>query len=135
RGNRSHHVDQFVVEVGEDPVAFSRKVEAAAADVDLNVPLPRLPELGARYAVNKDQLFAIPSANVSYLFMNTERRLFRNNIKLRQAVSFALDRPALGFGVPWATSVTDDYLPPGLPGYVDAHLYPLRHPHLHKAPA
>src|SRR5262245_21396065 len=56
RGSRSHHVDQFVVEVGEDPVAFSRKVEAVAADVDLNVPLPRLPELGARYAVNKDQL-------------------------------------------------------------------------------
>src|SRR5262249_45120672 len=89
RGSRSHHVDQFVVEVGEDSVAFSRKVEAGTADVDLSVPLDRLPELGARYAVNKDQLFAIPSANVSYLFMNTERPLFRHNVPLRQSVNFA----------------------------------------------
>src|SRR5262249_47168771 len=135
RGNRPHHVDQFVVEVGEDPVAFSRRVEAGAADADLNVPLDRLPELGAKYTVNKDQLFAIPSANVSYLFMNTERPLFRNNVKLRQAVSFALNRRAqlAGLRVQWAGSLTDDYLPPGLPGYVDAHLYPLTHPNLEKA--
>jgi ABC-type transport system substrate-binding protein len=67
--------------------------------------------------------------------MNTERPLFRNNVKLRQAVNYALDRRAMlsAFGVLWAGSVTDDYLPPGLPGYVDAHLYPLKHPDVKKA--
>src|SRR5262249_13627586 len=75
--------------------------------------------------------------NLFYLFMNTEGPLFRNNVELRQAVNFALDRTDMlsGLGPPWSGSVTDDYLPPGLPGYVDAHLYALRHPNLEKARA
>jgi ABC-type transport system substrate-binding protein len=137
RDRRPHHVDQFVVQVGEDSVAFSRKVEAGNADVDLNVPLSRLDELGSKYTVNKNQLFAIPSANVSYLFMNTERPLFRRNVRLRKAVSLAIDRRRMlaALGPPWAGSLTDDYLPSGMPGYVDAHLYPLEHPDLKRAVA
>jgi ABC-type transport system substrate-binding protein len=136
-GRRAHHLDGFVVQVGDDPIVWSRNVEAGTGDVDFNVPLPRLAELGAKYPVNKTQLFAVPSANVFYLYMNTERRLFRNNPRLRKAVNFAIDRPEMlaGLGPPWAGSVTDDYLPRGLPGYRDAHLYPLTHPDLKKARA
>jgi hypothetical protein len=57
----------MVVEVG-DAVAFSRAIEAGDADVDLNVPVQRLVELGAKYPVNKDRLFAVPSPNVFYLY-------------------------------------------------------------------
>jgi peptide/nickel transport system substrate-binding protein len=68
--------------------------------------------------------------------MNTEGPLFKNNVKLRQAVNFALDRRALlavfgpGFG-----SATDSYLPPGTPGYLRVDPYPLRRPDLKKARA
>jgi ABC-type transport system substrate-binding protein len=135
RGRRPHHVDQFVVQVSNDGIANSRKVDTGELDIDLNVPVPRMDELGQKYKVNTTQLFSVPSANMFYVWMNTERPLFRNNVKLRQAVNFALDRPQLlaGLGPPWAGSVTDDYLPPGLPGYVDAHLYPNKRPNLEKA--
>jgi ABC-type transport system substrate-binding protein len=137
RGTRAHHVDGFIVEVGNPPLVTSQKVEAGELDVDLNVPLPRLPELGKKYKVNGTRLFAVPSPNLFYLYMNTERPLFAHNAKLRRAVSFAIDRPAMvaGFGVSWAGSVSDDYLPPGVPGYVDAHLYPNKHPSVKNARA
>jgi ABC-type transport system substrate-binding protein len=137
RGPRARHVDQIVVQVGRDPITISRQVEAGALDVDFNVPVPRLPELGVKYRVNATRLFAVPSANMFYLYMNTARPLFKNNVKLRQAVNFALDRPELvfGLGAYWAGSVNDEYLPPGLPGYVDAHLYPGERPNFRKARA
>jgi ABC-type transport system substrate-binding protein len=135
RGPRVHHVDQFVVQVATNSDTVSRQVEAGMLDVDLNVPVPRLDELGAKYVVNATRLFSVPSANMFYLFMNTERPLFRHNVKLRQAVNFALDRPKMlsGLGPSWSGTVTDDYLPPGVPGYVDAHLYPLKHPDFKRA--
>jgi ABC-type transport system substrate-binding protein len=137
RGPRAHHVDQFVVQVGSDSVTNSRKVDTGELDIDLNVPVPRMAELSAKYKVNTTRLFAVPSANLFYLYMNTERPLFKNNPKLRQAVNFALERPEMlfGLGAYWAGSVTDDYLPTGLPGYVDAHVYPLEHPNFTKARA
>jgi len=137
-GRRAHHVDRLVVQV-EDVNTMSRKVEAGAMDIDLGVPLNRLSELAKRYDVNRGRLFSVPSANMYYLYMNTERPLFRGNVKLRQAVNFALDRAKLVYsfteGAPYAASATDDYLPRGLPGYVDAALYPLKRPDLKKARA
>jgi ABC-type transport system substrate-binding protein len=66
--------------------------------------------------------------------MNTERPLFRNNPKLRQAINFALDRTAMlrAFG-PHFGSRTDNYLPPGLPGVLSVHPYPVKYPDLAKA--
>jgi peptide/nickel transport system substrate-binding protein len=125
------------VEVATDILTVSRRVEAGELDVDLAVPVPRLPELGKKYKVNGTRLFAVPSANAYYLRMNVEQPLFRRNLELRQAVNFALDRPAMlsGLGPPWVGTTTDDYLPVGVPGYVDAHLYPLKGPNLTKAKA
>jgi ABC-type transport system substrate-binding protein len=134
RGSRAHHLDQIVFQVGDDPVVATHKVEAGELDVDLNVPLPTLEELGAKYGVNKSQFFSIRSTALFEVYMNTERPLFRNNPRLRQAVNFALDRTAMlqAFGPHFGTR-TDSYLPSGLPGYVNEHPYPVRHPNLVKA--
>ncbi len=134
RGLRAHHLDKVAVEVGDETATTTQKVETGERDVDLTVPLSTLRELGAKYGVNKTQFFSVRSANVFYVFMNTERPLFKNNRKLRQAVNFALDRTAMlrVFG-PHFGSRTDSYLPPGLPGYLNVHPYPVRHPDLTKA--
>src|SRR5262249_48965912 len=84
RGSRLHHLDQIVFQVGDDIVAATHKVEAGELDVDLNVPLATLDELGAKYGVNQKQFFSVRSPAVFYVYMNTERPLFRNNPKLRQ---------------------------------------------------
>ena len=106
-------------------------------DVDINPPNPMLPELAAKYGVNKTQFWSIRSSDMFFLVMNTSRPLFKNNPELRQAVNFAVDRRALedAAGGGDRRSVTDDYLPPGTPGYVDGHLYPLERPDLRKAQA
>jgi ABC-type transport system substrate-binding protein len=134
RGTRPHHLDQIVVQIGEDQLVNTHKVEAGQVDVDIAVPLAELKRLGTTYGVNKTQFFSVRSANLFYVFMNTERPLFRDNPKLRQAVNFALDRTAMlrVFG-PHFGLRTDSYLPPGLPGYRPVHPYPVKYPDLAKA--
>jgi ABC-type transport system substrate-binding protein len=135
RGPRAHHLDRLVIEVGDDAATTTRKVEAGEQDVALGVPLALLPEIVAKYGVNKTQWFVIRSPMMFYLIMNTSRPLFRNNVKLRRAVSFAIDRTVLAAALgPTAFSATDDYLPYGLPGYRDGQVYPLR-PDVAKAQA
>jgi peptide/nickel transport system substrate-binding protein len=134
RGSRPHHLEQIIFQVGDDPVTNTHKVEVGQVDVDLIVPASVLGEVGARYPVNGTRFFSVRSPSVFYVFMNTEQPLFRNNPKLRQAVNFALDRTAMLRAVTrYFGSRTDSYLPPGLPGALDVHPYPVRYPDLAKA--
>jgi peptide/nickel transport system substrate-binding protein len=134
RGPRAHHVDRIVFQLGGDSTGNTDKVEAGQLDVDLVVPLSRLDAVGAKYPVNKGRFFSIPSTTVFYIYMNTEGPLFKHNPKLRQAVNFALDRSALLADLgPYFGSTTDGYLPPRLPGWIDVHPYPLKHPDLKRA--
>jgi ABC-type transport system substrate-binding protein len=135
-GKRAHHLDQIVFQVGDVGETLTHKVEAGQLDVDLGAPLSLLADLGARYGVNKKQFYSVTSPSMFYVVMNTDRPLFRKNPKLRRAVNFAIDRRALlNAAGPYFGSVTDDYLPPGLPGYIDARLYPLGRPDLRQARA
>src|SRR5262249_15585085 len=89
---------------------------------------------GAKYGVNQKQFFSVRSPAVFYVYMNTERPLFRNNPKLRQAVNFALDRTAMLRAIgPHFGTRTDSYLPSALPRYVNVHPYPVKYPDLTKA--
>jgi ABC-type oligopeptide transport system substrate-binding subunit len=63
----------------------------------------------------------------SYLFMNIQRPLFQDT-KLRQAVNFAIDRTTLARLGATASELaqrpTDQYLPPGMPGFRPVSVYP-----------
>ena len=92
--------------------------------------------LAKRYGVNKSQFFVEPGFYTSMFVLNTSRPLFRNNVKLRQAVNFAVDRRALAREVgPYVATATDQYLPPIMPGYRDERIYPLIGPDLRRARA
>src|SRR2546425_571098 len=95
RGTRPHHLDGMVVQVGDSSSTTTRKVETGEADIDLLVSIQGVAELGAKYGVNNKRYFSIPSPSVFYVVMNTSGSLFKNNVKLRQAVNFAIDRTAL----------------------------------------
>ena len=58
--------------------------------------------------------------------------LFRDNPELRRAVNYAVDRTAFTGNDP-GTHITDQFLPPSLPGFRDANIYPLGGPDLAKA--
>jgi ABC-type transport system substrate-binding protein len=71
--------------------------------------------------------------------MNTSRPLF-SQVRLRRAVNYAIDRPALAaqarssLGNPFnAGELTDDYIPPSSAGAGDFHLYPLNGPDVRRA--
>jgi ABC-type transport system substrate-binding protein len=72
---------------------------------------------------------------LDYFFLNTHRTLF-SDVRVRQAVNYAIDRRALAAvgsgGQAQPDTPTDHYLPPGMPGYRAAHVYPLT-PDLAKA--
>jgi ABC-type oligopeptide transport system substrate-binding subunit len=133
RGPRVRRLDRIVIEIGDDAETISRKVEANQVDLNLGVPISRRAELLAKYGVNKNRFWSFAAPVMFYVVMNTEQPLFRNNVKLRQAVNFAIDRRALFAPVGPVGTLTDDYLPAVTPGYIDAQVYPLKRPDLKKA--
>ena len=80
------------------------------------------------------RFFLTPAASVSYLGLNTTRPAFSNPL-VRQAVNYAIDRPAIaqasGYG---ATTPAEKYLPPQIAGSQDEQVvYPVDSIDLDKA--
>jgi len=128
-GPRRPRVDKILYRFGAFPSQIGLQLERGEADYGV-VP-PSVFESLSAHVENGRHLFTIPQPIVGYLALNTQRPLFRGNPQLRRAVNFALDRQALAraFGVRGAKP-TDQYLPPGFPGYRDVQLYPLGGPDL-----
>jgi ABC-type transport system substrate-binding protein len=140
RGARPHHVDGFDVDLrSPDFSDVLDRIERGEADWGLAVaPVYFQPGRGlvAKFGVNRSQFFVRPGYVLRHLVFNTSRPLFRDNAALRRAVNFALDRRGLvqAYGsTPLADRVTDQYLPPGMPGFTDAAIYPLERPNLERA--
>jgi ABC-type oligopeptide transport system substrate-binding subunit/tRNA A-37 threonylcarbamoyl transferase component Bud32 len=78
----------------------------------------------------KQRYFPQPLPFVDYIAFNTRRPLFRD-VRLRRAVNYVLDRRALAAASD--ASPADEILPPGVPGYLARHFYPLAGPDLASA--
>jgi peptide/nickel transport system substrate-binding protein len=127
-GKRPHHVEGFLVDLTASGSSVVDDVERNTADWGYilgPVFADRGPELTRRYGGKR--LFLRPSGALWYFALNTAQPLFRSNVRLRRAANFAIDRASVareqGFR---AAHPTDQYLPPGFPGFEDAHIYPLR---------
>jgi len=127
RGKRPVHVDGFLGDLTASPPRVVDDIERNAADwgfVLRTVFAERGPELTRRYGGKR--LFLRPSGALWYFALNARQPLFRNNARLRRAVNFAIDRASLAHAQGFrAARPTDQYLPPGMPGFKDAHIYPL----------
>jgi peptide/nickel transport system substrate-binding protein len=124
-----------LVEAGRlDYVSPPASADAAIAP-NLDVRLER--RYGPRSAAaraGRQRYFITPGLSVFYLIFNARRPPF-DDPRLRRAVNFAIDRRALAAapGLPANARPTDQYIPPGLPGFQDALIYPLGAPALAKA--
>jgi peptide/nickel transport system substrate-binding protein len=135
-GNRKQIWDviRVTVEMGEQ--ASYLQVRKGEADLDLySLPTAAHTQLTKEYGINKGRYFVHPSNSISYFALNTSRGFFKS-VKARQAVAWAVDRPALtrlaGLN---AGTPNEQILPPGIPGYRDANIYPVGRPNLAKAKA
>ena len=134
-GNRPQNAAEieWMFQIQADAIAL--RVDRGDADYGIISPAATVP-IAAEYGVNKSRFFAAPGYQTFCLALNTARPLFANNPQLRRAVNYAIDRHALvaAFGA-FVGRRTDQFLPYGSPGFVDAHIYPIDGPNLEKARA
>jgi Bacterial extracellular solute-binding proteins, family 5 Middle len=134
-GKRPRHLQGVDVRSNQNQETALDQVLANQLD-EAAVPVAEAPDLAERFGLNKTRFWAKPTSCLRMLFFDNRRPLFRNNVALRRAVSWAVDRRAylggapLYAGVPWT-----HILPPGFPGSVTAKkLQPYsRAPQLRKA--
>ncbi len=117
------HVDRITIQLGPAADNSITKIRKGDADYSLDgVGSTWLPRL-RRDAKWKKHLHKEISPATSYFFLNTQVPPF-DNLKVREAMNFAIDRRALvkltgGRAVP-----TENILPPLMPGYREHNLYP-----------
>jgi peptide/nickel transport system substrate-binding protein len=139
-GTRPHHVDRFVGDltyVSADPAPALDRVESGELDSALvAITSDRAEDFKQRYGINRSRFFVKPGTFFRMFVLNTSGRLFRNNVELRQAVNFAVDRTALMREVsPFGGYLTDQYLAPVLPAFRNDRIYPLKGPDVARARA
>ena len=127
-GGRPANVDAIQVNIGNSLDVIQQNVESGKSDyAAAGLPSTAYATVAAKYGVNKGRFFVKPQLGTSYLAMNHDRPLFKNNSKLKQAVNWAIDRRALlnqgGF---LAGKRNDQVLPPGIAGGKDVSIYPLQ---------
>jgi peptide/nickel transport system substrate-binding protein len=140
RGTRPHHIDRFVGDltiISADAAAALDRVERGELD-EVVVPIApdRAEALKQKYGINRTRFFVEAGTFFRTFVFNTSGPLFRNNVMLRRAVNFAVDRRALAREVsPFGGYLTDQYLAPGLSAFRNEHIYPLKRPDLVRARA
>ncbi|WP_179475563.1 ABC transporter substrate-binding protein [Mycolicibacterium vinylchloridicum] len=114
-------VDKITVTQNKNNSAQVTGVEQNQIDFMTDPPdADRLPEVKAKYG-NRFRLEE--SINTYYFWMNTQKAPF-NDIKVRQAINYAIDPEALNRVFGGRLHATQQILPPGMPGYEEYKLYP-----------
>jgi peptide/nickel transport system substrate-binding protein len=115
------NVDKIIVTENKNNSAQVTDVEQNKVDFMVDPPVAdRLAEVKAKYS---DRFRMEDSINTYYFFMNTERAPF-NDIKIRQAINYAVDPEALNRILGGRMHPSQQVLPPGMPGYQEYKLYP-----------
>jgi ABC-type transport system substrate-binding protein len=146
-GDRPHRLDEIALAIGVDSSQALKEIEAGKADYALDgSPRAAGPALARRYGPGSkaakeghQQYFINPALGERWLHMNTSRPLF-SDVRLRRAVSYAIDRAALvAQGRRFAEvnpfnagEPTDDFMPSSIAGAPDFHVYANR-PDLRRA--
>ena len=135
-GNRPRNIDQFTIAVNTNLDQSLLQVKAGQIDYDMyGLPPTAHADLAKQYGINKTQYFVNPLVETDYVALNTSRPAFAS-ATMRKAANFAIDRPAmLRVRGAFAGKRTDQILPPGLGGFQDQALYPMKGANYAKAKA
>ena len=126
-GTRGRHLDQVELEMNLDLNACFDETKANQLDIGC-LPHNQVAAVAQEYGVSRTRpvgtgRFWVKSLPCESTLLFNQRRLFANNLALRQAVNWAVDRTALAHAgqndsypvTPWTHLV-----PPGFPGVVTA---------------
>jgi peptide/nickel transport system substrate-binding protein len=113
--------DKITVKIVADDAAALQQVINGQGDYDFHpIPVDRLSNVQDKYA---DQLKVYTPANTYYFFMNVRYKPF-DDVRVRRAVNYAIDRDALVRTYGGLASPTENILPPTYPQYKKHSLYP-----------
>ena len=127
KGPRPANIDTFDITVNTNLDQSLLQVKANQVDYDMGgLPPTAHADLAKTYGVNKGQYQVHPLVETDYVALNTARPTF-GSTTLRKAANFAIDRPAmLRVRGAFAGKRTDQVLPPGMGGFKDVKVYPLK---------
>ena len=127
KGPRPANADTIQIAANTNLDQSLLQVKSGEADYDMGgLPPSAHADLGAQFGVNKGRYFVNPLVETDYVGLNASRAPF-SNTNLRKAANFAIDRPAmLRTRGKYAGQRTDQVLPPGMGGFRNAAIYPLR---------
>jgi ABC-type oligopeptide transport system substrate-binding subunit len=134
KGKRPHNVSQINYTIGNALPATYLRVQQGSTDYAAGgIPPASYSEAASKYGINKGQFWVKPQLGVQYIALNHDRAIFQGakGTALAKAINYAIDRKAmLAQGGYLAGKRTDQILPPGIAGFRDASLYPLKGPDL-----
>lgn len=114
-------VDSITITQNKNNSAQVTAVQQNQVDFMVDPPdADRLAEVKAKYS-NRFRLEE--SINTYYFWMNNQKAPF-NDLKVRQAINYAIDPEALNRVFGGRLHPTQQILPPGMPGYEEFKLYP-----------
>lgn len=115
------NVDKITITQNKSNTAQVTDIEQNRVDYMSDPPdADRLAEVKSRYG---DRFRMEESINTYYFWMNNQVAPF-NDVKVRQAVNYAIDPEALNRVFGGRLHPTQQILPPGMPGYEEYNLYP-----------
>ncbi len=118
----SGHVDKIKIEVLRNPQTEVNEVESGKLDWMQNeLPPDRYQDILSKY--EGSQFRVEPTPSTYFFWMNTTVEPF-NDLKVRQAVNYAIDPAALERIYSGRLEGLQQILPPGMPGYKKLSLYP-----------
>ena len=118
----SGHVDKIDVTVIRNPSTQVNDVEQGRYEwMENPPPADRYAEVKNKY--DGTQFRVEPQINTYYFWMNTTKAPF-DDLRVRQAVNYAIDPAALERIYAGSIAATHQILPPGMPGYEKFDLYP-----------
>ena len=124
-GTRGRHLDEVELEMGLDLDTCFDETKANQLDIGC-LPRDQVAGVAQEYGVSRTKpvgtgRFWVKSAPCESTLGFNYHRLFANNLALRQAVNWAIDRTALaGQADPYAVTPWTHLIPPGFPGVVTA---------------
>jgi len=124
KGSRPHNIDQFVVTINTDINQSFLQVKGGQADWDAaGIPPTQAASLGS--LLNK-QFFVNPAPETDYVALNNSSPLFKN-VAARKAANYAIDRPSMLRARGAFAGIRDDQiLSPGMAGYQQQNIYPIK---------
>lgn len=116
------HVDRIEVDIVRNQSTQVNEVEQGETDWMFDaLPPDRVASVEAKY--DGTQYREVPAINTYFFWMNTTQAPF-DDLKVRQAVNYAIDPAALERIYAGQMEATQQILPPGMPGYEEYELYP-----------